>query len=132
MAAVECGGMKYTLTTYDSPAYLCARGYVPGHVEYRRAYHSIAQVSAAVCSHYRLKKHDMKSACRGRNIARPRQIAMYLSRKLTLQSLPQIGRYFGGRDHTTVIWAIRQIKRLRETDADLDADVRALILELRG
>ena len=63
----------------------------------------------------------MTSARRAREVARPRQVAMYLSKQLTPKSLPDIGRRFGGRDHTTVIHAVRQIEKLRASDAELDA-----------
>ena len=59
-------------------------------------------------------------------LARPRQIAMYLSKQLTSRSLPEIGRKFGGRDHTTVIHAVRKIEQLREEDPALDEDVDLL------
>jgi len=65
-------------------------------------------------------------------VARPRQVAMYLAKQLTPRSLPEIGRRFGGRDHTTVIHAVRRIEKLRQTDAELDADVRLLIRQLEG
>jgi chromosomal replication initiator protein len=68
----------------------------------------------------------MLSARRARSVARPRQIAMYLSKQLTTRSLPEIGRKFGGRDHTTVIHAVRKIEQLREEDAALDEDVDLL------
>ena len=74
----------------------------------------------------------MVSARRARAVARPRQIAMYLAKRLTPRSLPEIGRRFGGRDHTTVIHAVKQIERLRGEDADLDADVRTLIRQLEA
>jgi chromosomal replication initiator protein len=57
---------------------------------------------------------------------------MYLSKQLTPRSLPEIGRRFGGRDHTTVIHAVRQIEKLRASDADLDADIRLLTRQLEG
>ena len=65
-------------------------------------------------------------------MARPRQIAMYLAKQLTPRSLPEIGRRFGGRDHTTVIHAVRQIEKLRMADAELDADVRLLLRQLEA
>ena len=74
----------------------------------------------------------MVSARRAREVARPRQIAMYLAKQLTPRSLPEIGRRFGGRDHTTVIHAVRQIERLRGEDSEIDNDVRALIRVLEG
>jgi chromosomal replication initiator protein len=57
---------------------------------------------------------------------------MYLSKQLTPKSLPDIGRRFGGRDHTTVIHAVRQIEKLRASDAELDADIRLLTRQLEG
>jgi chromosomal replication initiator protein len=74
----------------------------------------------------------MVSARRAREVARPRQIAMYLAKQLTPRSLPEIGRRFGGRDHTTVIHAVRQIEKLRGLDHDLDNDVRTLMRALEG
>jgi len=74
----------------------------------------------------------MTSARRAREVARPRQIAMYLAKQLTPRSLPEIGRRFGGRDHTTVIHAVRQIEKLRMADAELDADVRLLLRQLEA
>jgi chromosomal replication initiator protein len=65
-------------------------------------------------------------------VARPRQIAMYLSKQLTPRSLPEIGRRFGGRDHTTVIHAVKQIEKLRAADTEIDADVRLLLRSLEG
>jgi chromosomal replication initiator protein len=65
-------------------------------------------------------------------VARPRQVAMYLSKQLTPKSLPDIGRRFGGRDHTTVIHAVRQIEKLRASDSELDADIRLLTRQLEG
>lgn len=66
-------------------------------------------IQEVVANYYNLKIEDLKSARRTRNIAFPRQIAMYLSRKLTDMSLPKIGEEFGGRDHTTVIHAYEKI-----------------------
>jgi len=59
-------------------------------------------------------------------VARPRQVAMYLAKKLTPRSLPEIGRRFGGRDHTTVMHAVKRIEELRASDREIDADVTAL------
>ncbi|MEZ5918881.1 MAG: helix-turn-helix domain-containing protein [Alphaproteobacteria bacterium] len=61
----------------------------------------------------------MHSARRARNVARPRQVAMYLAKQLTARSLPEIGRKFGGRDHTTVMHAVRKIEELMEEDAQI-------------
>ena len=78
---------------------------------------SIDEIQTQVAEHYRIRKAEMTSARRAREVARPRQVAMYLSKQLTPKSLPDIGRRFGGRDHTTVIHAVKQIERLRASDS---------------
>jgi chromosomal replication initiator protein len=93
---------------------------------------SIDEIQTQVAEHYRIRKAEMTSARRAREVARPRQVAMYLSKQLTPKSLPDIGRRFGGRDHTTVIHAVRQIEKLRAADAELDADIRLLTRQLEG
>ena len=93
---------------------------------------TIDEIQRRVADHFRIKQAEMSSARRAREVARPRQVAMYLAKQLTPRSLPEIGRRFGGRDHTTVIHAVRQIEKLRQTDAELDADVRLLIRQLEG
>ena len=93
---------------------------------------SIDEIQTQVAEHYRIRKAEMTSARRAREVARPRQVAMYLSKQLTPKSLPDIGRRFGGRDHTTVIHAVRQIERLRAQDSELDADIRLLTRQLEG
>ncbi len=93
---------------------------------------TIDEIQRRVCDHYRIKQTEMSSARRAREVARPRQVAMYLSKQLTPRSLPEIGRRFGGRDHTTVIHAVKQIEKLRQIDAELDADVRLLTRQLEG
>jgi chromosomal replication initiator protein len=93
---------------------------------------TIDEIQRRVSDHYRIKQAEMSSARRAREVARPRQVAMYLAKQLTPRSLPEIGRRFGGRDHTTVIHAVKQIEKLRQTDAELDADVRLLIRQLEG
>lgn len=93
---------------------------------------TIDEIQRRVSEHYRIRQAEMVSARRAREVARPRQVAMYLAKQLTPRSLPEIGRKFGGRDHTTVIHAIRQIERLRGIDTDIDADVRTLMRDLEG
>jgi chromosomal replication initiator protein len=93
---------------------------------------SIDEIQTRVSDHYRIRKAEMTSARRAREVARPRQVAMYLSKQLTPRSLPEIGRRFGGRDHTTVIHAVRQIEKLRAQDAELDADIRLLTRQLES
>ncbi|MDE2341163.1 MAG: chromosomal replication initiator protein DnaA, partial [Alphaproteobacteria bacterium] len=93
---------------------------------------TIEDIQKRVAEHYRIKLTDMMSARRARAVARPRQVAMYIAKAMTPRSLPEIGRRFGGRDHTTVIYAVRQIEKLRGLDQDLDNDVRALIAQING
>lgn len=93
---------------------------------------TIDEIQRRVSEHYRIRQAEMVSARRAREVARPRQVAMYLAKQLTPRSLPEIGRKFGGRDHTTVIHAIRQIERLRGIDTDIDTDVRTLMRDLEG
>ncbi len=93
---------------------------------------TIDEIQKRVSEHYRIRHAEMMSARRAREVARPRQIAMYLAKQLTPRSLPEIGRRFGGRDHTTVIHAVRQIERLRSEDSEIDNDVRTLIRMLEG
>ncbi len=88
-----------------------------------RARISIDDIQRAVCAHYKLDRMEMASKRRAREVARPRQIAMYLAKTLTPRSYPEIGRKFGGRDHSTVIHAIRTIESLRVSDPAIDSDI---------
>ncbi len=88
---------------------------------------NIEEIQKRVSQHFNIKMSDMSSARRSRTIARPRQIAMYLSKNLTSRSLPEIGRRFGNRDHTTVIHAVKKVEELRDKDASFDEDVQLLI-----
>jgi chromosomal replication initiator protein len=93
---------------------------------------TIDEIQKLVSTHFDLKPVDLVSARRARAVARPRQIAMYLAKRLTTRSLPEIGRKFGGRDHSTVIHAVRRIEELRDTDREVDGAVRVLMRELEG
>ncbi|MBA3898525.1 MAG: chromosomal replication initiator protein DnaA, partial [Sphingomonadaceae bacterium] len=93
---------------------------------------TIDEIQKRVSDHFSIRQAEMVSARRARAVARPRQIAMYLAKQLTPRSLPEIGRRFGGRDHTTVIHAVKQIERLRAADSEIDADVRTLMRVLEG
>ena len=93
---------------------------------------SIEEIQRVVAEHFNIRLSDMHSPQRSRSIARPRQIAMYLSKKLTQKSLPDIGHKFGGRDHTTVLHAIRKVEELRSTDSAFDEDVERLRRALEG
>lgn len=84
---------------------------------------SIDDIQRAVCAHYKLDRMEMASKRRAREVARPRQIAMYLAKTLTPRSYPEIGRKFGGRDHSTVIHAIKTIESLRVADPAIDSDI---------
>lgn len=93
---------------------------------------TIEEIQRSVCAHFKLDKSDMVSKRRLRSVARPRQIAMYLAKELTPRSYPEIGRRFGGRDHSTVIHAVRVIEALRVTDSEIDADIAAIRRALNG
>lgn len=93
---------------------------------------TIDEIQRRVADHFSLKLSDMHSARRARAVARPRQIAMYLSKQLTPRSLPEIGRKFGGRDHTTVMHAVRKIEELMEADAQIAQDVDLVRRALTG
>lgn len=87
---------------------------------------SIDEIQKKVAEHYNVRLSDMQSARRARIVARPRQIAMYLAKQLTPRSLPEIGRKFGGRDHTTVIHAVRKVEELSAYDPSFREDVELL------
>ncbi len=93
---------------------------------------TVDEIQKATAEHFGLKQADMLSERRTRAVARPRQAAMWICKQLTTRSLPDIGRRFGGRDHTTVIHAVRRIDELRAGDAVLSADLDALLRKLRG
>lgn len=90
----------------------------------------VSEIQAAVCRHYKIPAIEMVSQRRAREVARPRQIAMLLSKQMTPQSLPAIGKLFGGRDHTTVIHAVRTVERLCLSDPELRRDVDSLSVGL--
>ncbi len=87
---------------------------------------TIEEIQKRVAEHFNIRLSDMHSARRARAVARPRQVAMYLAKQLTSRSLPEIGRKFGGRDHTTVMHAVKKIDELRALDASLSEDVDLL------
>jgi chromosomal replication initiator protein len=93
---------------------------------------TIDEIQRAVSSHFEVKQIDLISERRAVAIARPRQIAMYLAKRLTTRSLPEIGRKFGNRDHSTVIHAVRRIEDLRGKDVEIDGAVRTLMRTLEG
>ncbi len=93
---------------------------------------TIEDIQKQVAAHFNMRIADMYSARRARAVARPRQVAMYLSKHLTSRSLPEIGRKFGGRDHTTVMHAVRKVEELRDTDAAFAEDLELLKRVLQG
>jgi chromosomal replication initiator protein len=93
---------------------------------------TIDEIQRAVCEYYRIDRSEMSSKRRARAIVRPRQVAMYLAKVMTPRSYPEIGRKFGGRDHSTVIHAVRLVEGLRQQDSDMDNDVRALLRQLEA
>jgi hypothetical protein len=86
----------------------------------------VATIQTVVADHFGIELRDMLSNRRTAHIVYPRQIAMYLAKTLTLRSLPDIGRRFAGRDHTTVLHAVRKIKTQRLADPVLDAELTSL------
>jgi chromosomal replication initiator protein len=93
---------------------------------------TIEEIQKRVAEHFNVKVSDMHSSRRSRAVARPRQVAMYLSKVLTPRSLPEIGRKFGGRDHTTVMHAVRRIEELKATDPSFAEDIELLRRMLEG
>ncbi|MDR1560958.1 MAG: chromosomal replication initiator protein DnaA [Holosporaceae bacterium] len=87
---------------------------------------SIEEIQKKVAAHYSIKLNDMFSPRRVRQVAVPRQIAMYLAKKLTTLSLPEIGKNFGGRDHTTVLHAVKKIEELVNEDTNISEDIKLL------
>ena len=93
---------------------------------------TIEEIQRKVAEHYNIRLSDMIGPKRLRNIARPRQVAMYLAKQLTPRSLPEIGRRFGGRDHTTIIHGVRKIEELMASDSQLNDDLNLLKRLLQG
>ncbi len=87
---------------------------------------SIEEIQRKVSEHYNIRLSDMVGPKRLRSYARPRQVAMYLSKKLTSRSLPEIGRRFGGRDHTTVMHGVKRIEELKQSDGQIAEDLELL------
>ncbi len=93
---------------------------------------SVEVIQKTVADYYKMKIADMYSKRRPANIALPRQIAMYIAKDMTQKSLPEIGELFGGRDHTTVLHAVRKITGLRKTSAEINHDLHVLEQTLKG
>ena len=84
---------------------------------------TIDVIQNIVCRYFKISKNEMLSARRSRYLVRPRQTAIYLTKLLTSKSLPEIGRSFSNRDHTTVIHSVKTIERLRQEDKDLNSNI---------
>ena len=93
---------------------------------------TVENIQKTVADYFKIKVSDLFSKKRTRQIARPRQVAMWLAKNLTSQSYPSIGEAFGGRDHTTVLHAVRTIETLRAKDNELNHDVHVLLQVLKG
>ena len=93
---------------------------------------TIDEIQRTVCEYYRLDRNEMSSKRRARAVARPRQVAMYLAKVMSPRSYPEIGRKFGGRDHSTVIHAVKLVEHLRGEDSEMDNDVRMLLRQLES
>lgn len=93
---------------------------------------TVLAIQNAVAAHYRLTRLELISDRRAREVARPRQVGIWLAKKLTTRSLPDIGRRFGGRDHTTVIHAVRRVDQLRADDPGIARDIAILLESLGG
>ena len=109
-----------------------AQGILRPHLRGGEKRVTVDDIQKATAEHFGLKQADLISERRNRAIARPRQAAMWLAKQLTTRSLPDIGRRFGGRDHTTVLHAVRRIEELKAGDAQLARDLETLTRKLRG
>ena len=95
----------------------------PAAPPYRPPYPKVAKIVEAVCRRFKVRLVDMHSQRRTKDVVLPRHVAMYLARRLTLCSLPQIGRELGGRDHTTILHGINKITALRQVNPKIDAAI---------
>lgn len=93
---------------------------------------TIASIQRAVCDEFGVEMLDLLSSRRTRQVVRPRQIAMYLARRMTHRSMPTIGHMFGGRDHTTAIYAVTTVARLRKSDPAVDKAINAIIEKINA
>ena len=87
---------------------------------------TIDQIQSLVCKYFKISKNEMLSSRRSRYLVRPRQTAIYLTKILTSKSLPEIGREFSNRDHTTIIHSVKTIEKLKKNDLELSMSIDAL------
>ena len=93
---------------------------------------SLDEIIKLVAEHYQVRVSEIKSKKRTRNLVQPRQIAMYLCRQVANASFPEVGKAFGGKDHTTVLHACRQVEERKQADVKFDAEIEALIKVAKG
>jgi hypothetical protein len=93
---------------------------------------AVDEIITATARHFKFSLTDLMACRRLASVVRARQVAMYLTKVLTTRSFPEIGRRFGGRDHTTVLHAVRKIERLRQIDTGLEMDLRAIVAAVGG
>ena len=120
-------GQRISSLTVDEVQSLLSAGF---RASERRI--TVDEIQKVTADHFGLKQADLLSPRRTRQVARPRQVGMYLCKQLTTRSYPDIGRRFGGRDHTTVLHGVRRIEELIGQDEQIARDVEALIRKLRG
>ena len=92
---------------------------------------SIDLIQKTVASHYTVRVSELKAKDNSRRVAEPRQVAMFLCKELTGSSLPQIGKEFGGKHHTTVLHSVRKIERLRHTNSRINSTLNKLTNSIR-
>ena len=92
---------------------------------------SIERIQRSVAEHYDLEVNELKAKNNSRRVVEPRQIAMFLCKELTSSSLPQIGKEFGGKHHTTVLHSVRKIRRLRSEDSRMSSTLETLTHEIQ-
>ena len=92
---------------------------------------TVESIQKIIANHFQIKTSDLKSSKRLKNLVLPRQIAMYISRKLTSASYPEIGSKFGGKDHSTIIYAIKKIEKNMTEDLQLRSTVEKLINSIK-
>jgi len=93
---------------------------------------TVGDIQERVSEYYGLKRSDLKSACRRKSISRPRQMAMYFCKQMTPMSLPEIGREFGGKDHTSVLYAVNNVEKLRKLDPHFSQELDTLLRMLNA
>ncbi len=137
VALISCDGgqlKEYDAQSDAKPRKPVTRRIVADQIDTKQIggtkYPTVRLIQRIVCHGYGLELSEMLSAQRTLTIALPRQIAMYLAKKMTLHSLPEIGNRFGGKDHTTVLHAVRKIERIAAIDPEMEAEISELREEI--